>query len=165
MCIQFLRDAAFRGVAHVMWCLQVIETAFAGTFGGQEDAQAFAASQKGEIGSVTGSIGAWWRGITTLEERKTWAVLDLHNYIAWDPKAKEFEDISTQEQQRGLLEQMSLPFFRQLRERVMMPEPELLACSEYSASTNQDARNASSWASMLAGSVPYSGSWRLEMRT
>ena len=34
-------------------------------------------------------------------------MLDLHNYIAWDPKAKEFEEIESLEQQRGLLEQMS----------------------------------------------------------
>lgn len=120
-----------------MLVMNVIETAFAGTFD-KEDVHAFAASQKGEIGCVTGSIGAWWRGITTVEERKSWAVLDLHNYIAWDPKAKEFEEIETLEQQRGLLEQMSLPFFRQLRERAQLPEPQLLACSEYSASTNQD---------------------------
>ncbi|CAE7235167.1 unnamed protein product [Symbiodinium sp. CCMP2592] len=120
-----------------MLVMNVIETAFAGTFD-KEDVHAFAASQKGEIGCVTGSIGAWWRGITTLEERKSWAVLDLHNYIAWDPKAKDFEEIETPEQQRGLLEQMSLPFFRQLRERAQLPEPQLLACSEYSASTNQD---------------------------
>ncbi|CAE7596467.1 unnamed protein product [Symbiodinium natans] len=120
-----------------MLLMNVIETAFAGAFRA-EDVGAFAASQKGETGSVTASIGAWWRGITTLEERKSWAVLDIHNYIAWDPRAKEFQDIGTLEQQQGLLEQMSLPFFRQLRERVQMPEPQLLACSEYSASTNQD---------------------------
>ncbi|KAL3932317.1 MAG: hypothetical protein SGBAC_010905 [Bacillariaceae sp.] len=27
---------------------------------------------------------AWWRGITTAEERATWAVLDMHHYHAWD---------------------------------------------------------------------------------
>ena len=61
-------------VISFLLCLsEVIETAFAGTFD-KEDVHAFAASQKGEIGCVTGSIGAWWRGITTVEERKSWAV-------------------------------------------------------------------------------------------
>jgi len=118
--------------------MNIIETAFAGTFGGQEDAAAFAASQKGEIGSVTGSIGAWWRNVTTAEERKTWAVLDIHNYIAWNPEVEEFEAISTLDDQTKLFNKMSLPFFKELRQRTQIPEPELLACSEYSASTNQD---------------------------
>lgn len=121
-----------------MLLMNVIETAFAGTFGGKEDASAFAASQKGEVGSVTGAIGAWWKEITTESERKRWAVLDLHNYIAWNPDVKGFEDIVTMEDYRHLLNEMSVPFFQQLRSRLEMPQPQLLACSEYSASTNQD---------------------------
>lgn len=121
-----------------MLLMNVIETAFAGTFGGKEDASAFAASQKGEVGSVTGAIGAWWKEITTESERKRWAVLDLHNYIAWNPDVKGFEDIVTMEDYRRLLNEMSVPFFQQLRSRLEMPQPQLLACSEYSASTNQD---------------------------
>lgn len=27
---------------------------------------------------------AWWRGITSAEERATWAVLDMHHYHAWE---------------------------------------------------------------------------------
>ena len=121
-----------------MLLMNVIETAFAGTFGGKEDASAFAASQKGEVGSVTGAIGAWWKEITTESERKRWAVLDLHNYIAWNPDVKGFEAIVTMEDYRRLLNEMSVPFFQQLRSRLEMPQPQLLACSEYSASTNQD---------------------------
>ena len=121
-----------------MLLMNVIETTFAGTFGGKEDASAFAASQKGEVGSVTGAIGAWWKEITTESERKRWAVLDLHNYIAWNPDVKGFEDIVTMEDYRHLLNEMSVPFFQQLRSRLEMPQPQLLACSEYSASTNQD---------------------------
>mmetsp|Transcript_7727 Transcript_7727/g.10546 ORF Transcript_7727/g.10546 Transcript_7727/m.10546 type:complete len:641 (-) Transcript_7727:205-2127(-) len=30
------------------------------------------------------TIASWWRGITTPEERKTWAILDVHHYHAWD---------------------------------------------------------------------------------
>ncbi|CAK9019000.1 unnamed protein product [Durusdinium trenchii] len=118
--------------------MNVIETAFAGTFGGTDDAKAFAASQTGEVGSVTGALGAWWKEITTESERQTWAVLDLHNYIAWNPEVKNFEEIATMEDYRRLLSEMSLPFFQQLRSRLQMPKPQLLACSEYSASTNQD---------------------------
>ena len=121
-----------------MLLMNVIETAFAGTFGGKEDASAFAASQKGEVASVTGAIGTWWKDITSEEERQRWAVLDLHNYIAWNPDVKKFEKMSTLEEFGRLLGEMSVPFFQQLRSRLEMPQPQLLACSEYSASTNQD---------------------------
>lgn len=121
-----------------MLLMNVIETAFAGTFGGKEDASAFAASQKGEVASVTGAIGTWWKDITSEEERQRWAVLDLHTYIAWNPDVKKFETMSTLEEFGRLLGEMSVPFFQQLRSRLEMPQPQLLACSEYSASTNHD---------------------------
>ncbi|CAJ1382807.1 unnamed protein product [Effrenium voratum] len=120
-----------------MLLMNVIETSFAGTFGG-EDAGAFAASQKGEVASVTGQLGQWWRSVTCAEERRTWAVLDLHNYIAWNPEVKHFESIKDLDEFQALLTDMSLPFFQQLRERLGIKQPELLACSEYSGSTNQD---------------------------
>jgi len=31
------------------------------------------------------TIGIWWLNTTTPEERKTWAVLDIHHYVAWSP--------------------------------------------------------------------------------
>lgn len=67
----------------------------AGTFGGNADVSAFAASQTGEVGSVTAGIGAWWKTITTEVERSSWAVLDLHNYIAWNPDVKGFDTRAT----------------------------------------------------------------------
>jgi hypothetical protein len=33
--------------------------------------------------SSTRTIAAWWRGITTRRERHSWAVLDMHHYVAW----------------------------------------------------------------------------------
>ena len=33
----------------------------------------------------TSIFAAWWRGTTTIEERATWAVLDMHHYHAWEP--------------------------------------------------------------------------------
>ncbi|MCC2626018.1 MAG: symbB [Burkholderiales bacterium] len=29
-------------------------------------------------------IGNWWLGITSPEERKVWAAVDIHHYVAWD---------------------------------------------------------------------------------
>ena|GEM_PF-6467151 len=31
-------------------------------------------------------IGNWWRGITSADDRRAWAVLDIHHYAAWDPE-------------------------------------------------------------------------------
>lgn len=42
--------------------------------------------EKPDYGLGTGAmrvLGAWWRATTTTEERSTWAVLDLHHYMAW----------------------------------------------------------------------------------
>lgn len=33
----------------------------------------------------TGYIASFWRSVTTLEERKSWAIVDYHRYHAWDP--------------------------------------------------------------------------------
>ena len=33
----------------------------------------------------TGYIASFWRSVTTLEERKSWAIFDYHRYHAWDP--------------------------------------------------------------------------------
>jgi len=34
---------------------------------------------------ATRILAAWWRGVTTPEERATWAALDMHHYHAWEP--------------------------------------------------------------------------------
>ena len=34
---------------------------------------------------ATRILAAWWRGVTTHEERATWAALDMHHYHAWGP--------------------------------------------------------------------------------
>eukprot|EP00438_Fugacium_kawagutii_P016822 Skav203781 [mRNA] locus=scaffold206:340723:345730:+ [translate_table: standard] len=126
-----------------MLLMNIIETAFAGTFGGSEDASAFAASQTGEVASVTQGIGAWWKALTTEEERCSWAVLDLHNYIAWNPKVKDFDAWLS-------------------RSRLQMPVPELLACSEYSASTNQDTLlSVTSGVGRRPASLPGHIGWQL----
>ncbi|CAE8699129.1 unnamed protein product [Polarella glacialis] len=118
--------------------MNVIETAFNGTFGGSADAGAFAASQTGETDLVAELIGTWWRQATTSEERRLWAVLDIHNYISWHPDVSKFRNVKTIDEYQALLAAMSLPFFSKLRQRLGIPKPELLACSEYSASTDQD---------------------------
>lgn len=33
---------------------------------------------------ATAIVAAWWRGATTPEERKTWAIMDMHHYHAWE---------------------------------------------------------------------------------
>jgi hypothetical protein len=35
--------------------------------------------------AATVILAAWWRGVTIAEERRTWAVLDMHHYHAWEP--------------------------------------------------------------------------------
>eukprot|EP00931_Biecheleriopsis_adriatica_P055068 TRINITY_DN32483_c0_g1_i1.p1 TRINITY_DN32483_c0_g1~~TRINITY_DN32483_c0_g1_i1.p1 ORF type:complete len:586 (+),score=127.90 TRINITY_DN32483_c0_g1_i1:44-1801(+) len=124
--------------AEMKLVMNIIETAFNGTFGGEEDAGAFAASQRGETDAVASKIGSWWKSVTSKEERTTWAILDIHNYIAWNPDVVKFRSMASMEEHSKLIEEMSLPFFRKLRERLGMPKPDRLACSEFSASTDQD---------------------------
>ena len=37
-------------------------------------------------GTALRVVAAWWRAITTQEERASWAVLDVHHYHAWTPE-------------------------------------------------------------------------------
>eukprot|EP00928_Gymnodinium_smaydae_P024750 TRINITY_DN1993_c1_g4_i1.p1 TRINITY_DN1993_c1_g4~~TRINITY_DN1993_c1_g4_i1.p1 ORF type:complete len:596 (-),score=93.80 TRINITY_DN1993_c1_g4_i1:263-2050(-) len=119
--------------------MNVIETAWPQLFGGQSgDSKVFGASQKDGIEAVYDDIGAWWRSVTTEDDRLTWAVLDIHNYIAWGGDVPKLREVQTQDEFRAIVEGMSLPFFQMLRQRLAIPKPQLLACSEYSASTDRD---------------------------
>ena len=37
-------------------------------------------------------IGAWWRSATTVDERSSWAVLDVHHYHSWEPQCQGASD-------------------------------------------------------------------------
>lgn len=41
---------------------------------------------------ATRILAAWWRGITSAKERKSWAVLDMHHYHAWEPACQGASD-------------------------------------------------------------------------
>eukprot|EP00929_Paragymnodinium_shiwhaense_P098691 TRINITY_DN6017_c0_g1_i2.p1 TRINITY_DN6017_c0_g1~~TRINITY_DN6017_c0_g1_i2.p1 ORF type:complete len:624 (+),score=119.05 TRINITY_DN6017_c0_g1_i2:143-2014(+) len=119
--------------------MNVIETAFNEAFG-KADSTSFGASQTkdGGMDRVYQAIGDWWKNCTTAEDRTQWAVLDIHNYIAWNPSCSRFAEIKSDSELYSLYKELSAPFFVMLRSRLGMPKPELLATSEYSASTHQD---------------------------
>ena len=37
-------------------------------------------------------LAAWWRGVTSPQERSKWAVLDIHHYHAWEPQCQGASD-------------------------------------------------------------------------
>jgi hypothetical protein len=41
---------------------------------------------------ATRILASWWRGITTADERSSWAVLDMHHYHAWEPSCQGASD-------------------------------------------------------------------------
>lgn len=120
--------------------MNVIETAFPALFGGPVSKGVFGASQNNKEGvaAVYEEIAMWWKSITTVSERENWAVLDIHNYIAWNGDVHKFEDVASAGDFDALIHEMSSPFFQNLRKHLDMPKPQRLACSEYSASTNRD---------------------------
>merc|ERR1712194_494500 len=117
-----------------------IETSFPAAFGGPVSAGVFGANQSDKEGSASiyETVALWWKGITTVAERETWAVLDIHNYIAWKGDVHRFHDITNDADFDSLIVEMSAPFFENLRANLDMPKPQRLACSEYSVSTNRD---------------------------
>jgi len=120
--------------------MNVIETAFPALFGGAVSEGVFGASQSNKEGveAVYEEIATWWTNTTTSAERATWAVLDIHNYIAWHEAVPKFREVKNDGEFEALITEMSKPFFVNLRKRLGMPKPERLACSEYSASTDRD---------------------------
>lgn len=120
--------------------MNIIETAFPALFGGEVSRGVFGASQSNKKGieAVYEEIAIWWKETTTVLERESWAVLDIHNYIAWNGDVHKFREVKNDAEFQGLVTEMSTPFFVNLRQRLDMPKPQRLACSEYSASTNRD---------------------------
>mmetsp|Transcript_73362 Transcript_73362/g.159088 ORF Transcript_73362/g.159088 Transcript_73362/m.159088 type:complete len:589 (+) Transcript_73362:34-1800(+) len=121
--------------------MNIIETSWPQCFGAA-DKNSFGASLKEGMEGVYEDIGSWWRGLTTPSERQQWAVLDIHNYISWNPAVGGFVDIKDHGEFSGRINDLSLPFFRSLRDRLGLPKPELLATAEYSGSTDQDTFNS-----------------------
>lgn len=88
------------------------------------------------------TIGTWWNGITSEEERDNWAMLDIHHYIAWDANCNQCimnDVVDNKITSEGFAKaKMCSSWFLNLRQNLDLSEKSLLSTSEISASTNSD---------------------------
>jgi aryl-phospho-beta-D-glucosidase BglC (GH1 family) len=110
-------------------------------------------------------IGTWWKNNTTQAERTSWAVLDIHHYLAWDGanynyclnkvNGGEYEFLSPDPHKPGAYIIKPAEFdnlkgaanwYANLRKNLGLTDGSLLMASEFSASTNEDT-----WASCASG--------------
>ena len=94
-------------------------------------------------GQVYGIIGTWWKSVTTVNDRQTWAVLDLHHYFAWDGNCNTcLQNFVTNGviQQAGFdqMKQCSDDWYLNIRGMLDLASTDLLATTEFSASANSD---------------------------
>lgn len=101
------------------------------------------------------TIGHWWNKITTENERREWAVLDIHHYIAWDAEFNSCLDEHIEKNADGTYTinesgfdqvKKSTDWFVNLRQNLGASKGDLLSTSEFSASTNSDT-----WRSCASG--------------
>lgn len=87
------------------------------------------------------TIGTWWKSITTSSERKSWATLDIHHYIAWDNQCNQcINQFVTNHRitNAGFLNLANCSdWYLQLRAALGLESEALINVSEFSASTNQ----------------------------
>lgn len=80
--------------------------------------------------------GNWWKQITTKLERTTWAVIDVHHYVAWDnPKF-----CSNVEECIYNIENYSV--YSKIRQDLKLDKNDLLYSTEFSASTEQQTNKS-----------------------
>ena len=96
-------------------------------------------------------FGAWWRSTTSSDERKTWAVLDIHHYHAWGDSCSgaaegpptgryECSDVTARQDVLSKCTQWA-SVYRDTLEKECEPGL-LLASAEFSASTHHSVRHA-----------------------
>ena len=96
-------------------------------------------------------FGAWWRASTTQEERKRWAVLDIHHYYAWGPQCSGSVEgsptgrfqCSNPDQREDVIDNCST--WASVYRSTLEQECEAglrLASAEFSASTHHSVRHA-----------------------
>jgi len=96
---------------------------------------------------------AWWRGITTIEERATWAVLDMHHYHAWESQCQGAVDGTPSGRYAcGDLHKMNkvlsqctswATMYREIaNEQLGKAKPARLVSGEFSASTHHSVRHS-----------------------
>jgi hypothetical protein len=115
--------------------MNVIGTAWPECFGSTPiEGQVFAATPDE---GVDGAIGHWWREVTTEQERVEWAELDVHFYIAWDPRREMLLNAKSEmEHALAFAACGAEHFYANLRKSVGCPSPQLVSCSEFSASAD-----------------------------
>lgn len=92
---------------------------------------------------IYGSIGDWWRSVTTEGEREAWAVLDIHHYFAWDGGCntclQDFVENGVIVQAGfDQMQQCSSGWYSTIRGNLALGSDDLLATSEFIASSNSD---------------------------
>jgi hypothetical protein len=97
---------------------------------------------------------AWWRGVTTAEERANWAVLDMHHYHAWDSQCQGAVDGSPSGRytcgdlnaMNQVLEQCTswATMYRAIADEQLgkSDKPARLVSGEFSASTHHSVRHS-----------------------
>src|SRR5262249_49142925 len=90
---------------------------------------------------VYGTIGNWWRSVTSEDDRRTWAVLDIHHYFAWDPNCNScladfVEDNVIVQAGFDKMQSCSADWYLTIREKLGLGPNDSLATSEFSASGN-----------------------------
>lgn len=91
---------------------------------------------------IYSTIGSWWENITTESERKTWAIMDIHHYIAWDNNCNQclMKYVTANMITTEGFNQVKIcsSWFLTLRGKLGLSQDSLLSTSEFSAATNSD---------------------------
>ena len=95
-------------------------------------------------------VQPWWKQTFTEAERNLWAVMDIHNYLAWGGDYCEgrlanvsgggYKCDDSLNKIRAVLQDCLLPWATQFAEKY----PGLRSCTEFSLGTSQDSNWASS---------------------